>query len=58
MRHQFYFDISDGEHVTRDDEGLMFADLGYVLVAGQVVIAATGDELLHDRSIGRLFLGE
>jgi branched-chain amino acid transport system ATP-binding protein len=39
-------------------KGLMFADLGYVLVAGQVAIAATGDELLHDRSIGRLFLGE
>jgi hypothetical protein len=25
--HHFYFDISDGEHVTRDDGGLMLADL-------------------------------
>src|SRR3954471_10454103 len=23
MRHHFYFDISDGEHVTRDADGLM-----------------------------------
>ena len=23
----FYFDVAEGEHITRDDEGLMFADL-------------------------------
>ena len=39
-------------------KGLTFADVGYVLVAGQVAMAASGSELLHDRSIGRLFLGE
>lgn len=39
-------------------KGLLFADIGYVLVVGQVAAAATGNELVHDRLIGRLFLGE
>jgi branched-chain amino acid transport system ATP-binding protein len=38
-------------------KGLEFADLGYVLVAGRVARAGTGDELLHDPDVGRLFLG-
>jgi branched-chain amino acid transport system ATP-binding protein len=38
-------------------KGLEFADLGYVLVAGQVARAGRGRELLADPAIGRLFLG-
>ena len=38
-------------------KGLEFADIGYVLVAGRVVRAAKGSELLDDPEIGRLFLG-
>ena len=37
--------------------GLAFADVGYVLVAGEVVMAGTGQELAHDPAIGRLYLG-
>lgn len=38
-------------------EGLRFADVGYVLVAGQLAMAAPGDELLENPEVGRLFLG-
>jgi branched-chain amino acid transport system ATP-binding protein len=38
-------------------KGLEFADVGYVLVSGRLIKAATGEELLGDPSIGRLFLG-
>ncbi|HEY2817005.1 MAG TPA: ABC transporter ATP-binding protein [Casimicrobiaceae bacterium] len=38
-------------------KGLAFADIGYVLVSGRVVRAATGAELLEDSDVGRLFLG-
>ena len=38
-------------------KGLEFADIGYVLVDGQIAIAGTGDELLENPSVGRLFLG-
>jgi len=38
-------------------KGLEFADIGYVLVAGQLVLAGTGDELLRNPDVGRLFLG-
>ena len=38
-------------------KGLEFADIGYVLVAGRVVKAAKGRELLDDPNIGRLFFG-
>ena len=37
--------------------GLEFADIGYVLVSGQTAIAGTGDELLENPEVGRLFLG-
>ena len=37
--------------------GLEFADAGYVLVAGRIVIAAPGAALLADEDVGRLFLG-
>ncbi|HSG94261.1 MAG TPA: ABC transporter ATP-binding protein [Afifellaceae bacterium] len=38
-------------------KGLEFADVGYVLVSGQVAIAGTGDDLLANPDVGRLFLG-
>lgn len=38
-------------------KGLEFADVGYVLVSGQLVKAGTGSDLLEDPEVGRLFLG-
>lgn len=38
-------------------KGLDFADLGYVLVAGEVAMAGSGDDLLANPEVGRLFLG-
>lgn len=38
-------------------KGLEFADIGYVLVSGEVAIAGTGSELLADPKVGQLFLG-
>ena len=38
-------------------KGLEFADIGYVLVSGQLAIAGTGDELLKNPKVGELFLG-
>ena len=38
-------------------KGLEFADIGYVLVSGQIAMAGLGDELLADPRVGRLFLG-
>ena len=38
-------------------KGLEFADIGYVLVSGQIAIAGKGDDLLDDPDVGRLFLG-
>ena len=38
-------------------KGLEFADIGYVLVSGQIAMAGPGSELLEDPNVGRLFLG-
>jgi len=38
-------------------KGLEFADIGYVLVSGQLAMAGTGAELLDDPEVGHLFLG-
>ena len=38
-------------------KGLAFADIGYVLVSGELALAARGDDLLQDERVGRLFLG-
>ncbi len=38
-------------------KGLEFADIGYVLVSGHIAIAGSGDELLANPEVGRLFLG-
>ena len=39
------------------NKGLAFADIGYVMVSGQTVLADTGDNLLKNSDVGRLFLG-
>ncbi|MEM8791014.1 MAG: ABC transporter ATP-binding protein [Pseudomonadota bacterium] len=38
-------------------KGLEFADIGYVLVSGEIAIAGKGDALLENPDVGRLFLG-
>lgn len=38
-------------------KGLEFADIGYVLVSGEIAIAGRGDDLLKNPRIGELFLG-
>jgi branched-chain amino acid transport system ATP-binding protein len=38
-------------------KGLEFADIGYVLVSGQVAIAGKGSDLLENPKVGELFLG-
>lgn len=38
-------------------KGLEFSDIGYVLVSGQLAMADSGDELLQNPEVGRLFLG-
>ena len=38
-------------------KGLEFADLGYVMVSGQIAIAGRGAELLANPKVGELFLG-
>ena len=38
-------------------KGLEFANIGYVLVSGQLARAGPGRELLEDEEVGRLFLG-
>ncbi len=53
--------VKDGKTVIMVEQnarkGLEFADIGYVLVAGEVAIADTGDALLENPDVGRLFLG-
>ncbi|NKB77298.1 MAG: ATP-binding cassette domain-containing protein [Gammaproteobacteria bacterium] len=38
-------------------KGLEFADIGYVLVSGEIAIAGKGDDLLNNPKVGELFLG-
>ena len=38
-------------------KGLEFADIGYVLVSGELAIVGKGDELLNNPDVGRFFLG-
>jgi branched-chain amino acid transport system ATP-binding protein len=38
-------------------KGLEFADIGYVLVSGELAMADKGSELLQNPEVGRLFLG-
>jgi branched-chain amino acid transport system ATP-binding protein len=54
-------DLRDREGLTivmveqNAKKGLEFADIGCVVVAGEIVMAGTGDELLRAATIGRLF---
>ncbi len=56
-------DLQNGEGKTiimveqNAKKGLEFADIGYVLVSGELAIAGKGDELLENPEVGRLFLG-
>ena len=63
MVFEILIDLQKGENKTiilveqNAKKGLEFADIGYVLVSGQTTIAGTGDELLENPDVGRLFLG-
>ena len=52
---------SDGKTIVMVEQnakkGLEFADIGYVLVSGQLAMADKGSELLQNPEVGRLFLG-
>lgn len=52
---------NDGKTIVMVEQnarkGLEFADLGYVLVSGELAIVGSGDELLENPEVGRLFLG-
>jgi len=52
---------TDGKTIVMVEQnakkGLDFADVGYVLVSGQLAKAAPGADLLEDEDVGRLFLG-
>ncbi len=56
-------DLQRTEHKTiimveqNAKKGLEFADIGYVLVSGELAMAGQGRELLEDPEVGRLFLG-
>ena len=56
-------DLQQGEGKTiimveqNAKKGLEFADIGYVLVSGELAMADRGDALLQDPEVGRLFLG-
>ena len=49
--------LSQEETETKLDDILAFADIGYVLVSGETAIADTGNALLDNPHVGRLFLG-
>ena len=63
MVFEILHDLQHGEGKTiimveqNAKKGLDFADIGYVLVSGQIAIAGSGDELLANPQVGRLFLG-
>ncbi len=63
MVFEILHDLQHGEGKTiimveqNAKKGLEFADIGYVLVSGQIAMAGTGDELLQNPQVGRLFLG-
>lgn len=56
-------DLQHNDHKTiimveqNAKKGLEFADIGYVLVSGETVMAGPGRELLRNPDVGRLFLG-
>jgi branched-chain amino acid transport system ATP-binding protein len=52
---------ADGKTIVMVEQnakkGLEFADIGYVLVAGELAVAGPGRELIENADVGRLFLG-
>lgn len=63
MVFEILHDLQHGEGKTilmveqNAKKGLEFADIGYVLVSGELAIAGKGDDLLANPDVGRLFLG-
>jgi len=63
MVFEILYDLQNAEGKTiimveqNAKKGLEFADIGYVLVSGELAIAGKGDELLENPDVGRLFLG-
>ncbi|MEM8689886.1 MAG: ABC transporter ATP-binding protein [Pseudomonadota bacterium] len=63
MVFEILHDLQHGEGKTiimveqNAKKGLEFADIGYVLVSGELAKAGPGDDLLNDPDVGRLFLG-
>ena len=63
MVFEILHDLQHGEGKTiimveqNAKKGLEFADIGYVLVSGELAKAGPGDDLLEDPEVGRLFLG-
>ena len=55
------FKKKDGKTIVMVEQnakkGLAFADIGYILVSGETAIADTGNEVLSNPEVGRLFLG-
>jgi ABC-type branched-subunit amino acid transport system ATPase component len=49
--------LSDGLTCQGPGSQREFADIGYVMVSGTIAIAGSGDELLENSDVGRLFLG-
>ena len=53
--------VDDGKTIIMVEQnakkGLEFADIGYVLVSGELALAGPGTELLENEQVGRLFLG-
>ena len=53
--------VDDGKTIIMVEQnakkGLEFADVGYVLVSGELAMAGPGTELLENEQVGRLFLG-
>ena len=51
----------DGQTIVMVEQNakksLEFANIGYVLVSGSLAMAASGNDLLRDPPVGRLFLG-
>ena len=63
MVFEILHDLQHGEGKTiimveqNAKKGLEFADIGYVLVSGELAKAGPGNDLLNDPDVGRLFLG-
>lgn len=63
MVFEILYDLQNSEGKTiimveqNAKKGLEFADIGYVLVSGELAIAGKGDDLLKNPKVGELFLG-